>query len=263
MFVDSHAHLDSETFQEDLLPVLDRAADSGVSQILTIGCVGEEGKSPAQILGFAKPHPQLLAALGVHPHDARLYTPELGRQILDRMTHPRVLGWGEIGLDFHYDNSPREPQRRAFRDQLRLAQQARKPVIIHTRNAEEETIEILREELGESGKGVGVIHCFTADQVVAERFLALGFYLSFGGILSFPKSDELRETARRVPRDRILIETDAPYLAPVPHRGRRNEPAYVVRVAEVLAQVLGEDLGTIADLTRSNFHRLFESASCL
>ena len=217
MFVDSHAHLDSDVYQEDLPAVLERATAAGVSQILTIGCVGDEERSLPQILDFVESHSPILAALGVHPHDARLYTPELGLQILDQMAHPRVLAWGEIGLDFHYDNSPREQQRRAFRDQLRLARQAQKPVIIHTRSAEDETIDILGEELGEDGKRVGVIHCFTANQAVAERCLALGFYLSFGGILSFPKSHELRETAGSVPRNRILIETDSPYLAPVPH----------------------------------------------
>lgn len=257
MFVDSHAHLDSGTFQDDLIHVLDRAARAGVSRILTIGCLGDQGKSPAQILRLVESHPQLVVALGVHPHDARLYTRQQGRQILGHMIHPKVLGWGEIGLDFYYDNSPREQQRQAFRQQLRVARQAEKPVIIHTRNAEQQTLEILREELGQGGEQVGVIHCFTAGRKVAQRFLDLGFYLSFGGILSFPKSRELRETVKWIPRNRILIETDSPYLAPLPHRGRRNEPAYVVQVAEVLAKILDEDLKTIADLTRGNFKRLF------
>lgn len=195
----------------------------------------------------------------MHPHDARFFTDELGQDILKLVAHPKVLGWGEIGLDFHYGHSPREQQNKAFRCQLRLACMARKPVIIHSREAEEETCQILEEEFS-NGPG-GVLHCFTHSLKTAERCLPFGFYISFGGVLTFQRSGELRETARQIPSDRLLIETDSPYLAPVPFRGKRNEPAFVVKVAEQLAEIRGTTSDVIGEVTATNFERLFGAPS--
>lgn len=255
MLVDSHAHLDSPDFQSDLQDVLRRAADAGVDRILTIGCVGADPSSISPVLDLVENYPQIFAALGVHPHDARFYSAELGEKILELMSHPSIVGWGEIGLDFHYQNSPPDRQRQAFRSQLRLARQAQKPVIIHSREAEEETCRILEEEFSE-GPG-GILHCFTHSLETAVRCLPHRFYVSFAGILTFPQAQHLREIAGQLPDHRLLVETDAPYLAPVPFRGRRNEPAFAVKVAETLAHVRGVTLEQMAETTTANFERLF------
>ena len=201
--------------------------------------------------------PQVWASLGVHPHDARHYNSDVGQQIFDFMQHPRMVAWGEIGLDYHYDNSPRREQQDAFREQIRLAQKAGKPIIIHTREAEEDTLRILKEEYQGHESPPGVAHCFTGDQAMAEGCLELGFYLGFGGILTFPKAEELRQVAALAPLERILVETDSPYLAPVPHRGRTNEPAYAALVGSKLSEILGKPLESIAAATSANFARLF------
>ncbi|MDA2929007.1 TatD family hydrolase [Acidobacteria bacterium AH-259-O06] len=255
MFVDSHAHLDSPDFEPDLGDVLERATEAGLTTILTIGCVRESMHSICVFMQLLEDHKGVYGGIGVHPHDARFYQDELGEEIQPLMEHPNILGWGEIGLDFHYENSPRAQQIESFRQQLRRARLANKPVIIHSREAEEETCQILEEEFSE-GPG-GVLHSFTAGLKIAERCLRLGFHISFSGILTFDKVDELREVARRVPLDRLLIETDSPYLAPVPFRGKRNEPAFVVKVAEMLAQVRGKSTEEIAAITKANFERLF------
>ena len=255
MFIDSHAHLDSPDFQPDLKEVLARAKDAGVSTILTIGCVGRRIESIDPFMRFVEDHECLYGSMGVHPHDARFYHDGLGEQIQQLMEHSKILSWGEIGLDFHYDNSPRSQQITAFREQLRRAREAAKPVVIHSRDAEELTCQILEEEFSE-GPG-GVLHCFTAGLETAERCLRLGFYISFGGILTFGKAENLREIAGQIPSDRLLIETDSPYLAPVPFRSKRNEPAFVVKVSEVLGESRGTTSEKIGALTTENFERLF------
>lgn len=255
MLVDSHAHLDSPDFDSDLDEVLQRAKEAQVTRILTIGCMGETVETVSKVLNLIETHKQIFAAVGVHPHDARFFNDGIAEQILKLMTHPGVLGWGEIGLDFYYDNSPRDEQRAAFRKQLQLAREAKKPVIIHSRDAEEETCQILEEEF--SGGPGGVLHCFTHSLETAQRCLPLGFYVSFGGILTFPKAHNLREIVRTFPLNRVLIETDSPYLAPAPFRGKRNEPAYVLKVAEKLAEVRGLTLAEVASQTTANFDRLF------
>lgn len=255
MFIDSHAHLDSPRFQNDLKEVLLRALDAGVTTILTIGCVGEDRLIVSAVRDLVEAQENLFMAIGVHPHDARFFSDELGQEMLESVAGSKVLGWGEIGLDFHYDNSPREEQLEAFRQQLRLARVAEKPVIIHCRDAEEETCRILEEEFSD-GPG-GVLHCFTHSVKTAERCLPLGFYISFGGILTFPGAAGLREVARQLPLERLLIETDSPYLAPVPFRGKRNEPALVVKVAEKLAEIRGTTPEFIGEMTAANFERLF------
>jgi TatD DNase family protein len=255
MFVDSHAHLDSPDFQSDIEAVLHRASQAQVSEIVTIGCFNQPLEDSTAFLRLLNEHDAVYGCAGVHPHDARFYEPELEKDLVKLMEHPKMLGWGEIGLDFHYDNSPRSQQVEAFRQQLRRARGLGKPVVIHSREAEDQTCRILEEEFSQ-GPG-GVLHCFSASFETAERCLALGFYISFGGILTFRRADELREIALKIPLDRLLIETDSPYLAPVPFRGKRNEPAFVVKVAERLAEIRGQTIKEIGELTTANFRRLF------
>ncbi|MBI4444953.1 MAG: TatD family hydrolase [Acidobacteria bacterium] len=255
MFADSHTHLDSPEFLDDLAQVILRAREKEVREILTVGCCTGDVESLQRVLSLVEADPELYAAVGVHPHDARFYDQSTGSLLQELMSHPKVVAWGEIGLDFFYEHSPADVQRRTFREQLRQARKCGKPVIIHSRNAEEETCEILEEEF--SGANGGVLHCFSHSRSTAERCLGLGFYISFGGIITFPKATDLAEIARTIPADRLLIETDCPYLAPVPRRGKRNEPAYVCYVAEKLAELQQVDVTEIATQTRENFKRLF------
>ena len=257
MFVDSHAHLDSPDFQSDLEDVLARAQESSVEAILTIGCVGSDLRSAEDLLRLVERYDFLYASLGVHPHDASCFTESLGAELLGLVAHPKVLAWGEIGLDYHYQHSSPQQQRFAFRTQIELARSCDKPIVIHCREAEEEVCSTLEQEFSEDTPRAGVLHCFTADEATAARCLHLGFYISLGGILTFRKSESLREIARDLPENRLLIETDAPYLAPVPHRGRRNEPSFVVKVAEELARVRGTKREQIGALTTANFAQLF------
>ncbi len=256
--IDSHAHLDFPAPQE-LRAVLERARGVGVSEILQIVCLGQEGDPLEAALRRADEEPGLWVAAGVHPHDAGALTPELERQIEASAPHPRFVACGEIGLDFFYENAPRDVQQEAFARQLLLARRLAKPVIIHSREAARETCRLLEEDYTSGPNRGGVMHCFTYDWPVAEHCLEMGFHLGFGGIVTFPKAEPLREVARRVPEDRFLIETDSPYLAPVPHRGKTNEPAFVVKVAEKLAEVRGTTLETIAQQSTRNFQRLFGS----
>ena len=255
MLVDSHAHLNSPELSDELDEVLDRAGKAGVTHLLTIGCVSPDLEAITQGLNLVQEHANIFAALGVHPHDAQGYTAEIGGKILQTMSHPKVIGWGEIGLDYYYQNSDAESQITCFRSQLELALQAQKPVIIHSRAAAEPTCSILEEYVQDGLRGV--LHCFTYDQTTADRCLDFGFYLSFGGIVTFPRAEELQSIARQTPPDRYLLETDSPYLAPVPFRGKTNQPAYVVKVAEKLAELRNVDLETIARESTKNFERLF------
>ncbi len=255
-YIDSHAHLDFPEILSDLEAVLRRARDAEVEAVLSVACVRPEQKSLDAVLDIVDSHPQVWAAAGVHPHDASLYDDTLHSRIVSAMEHPRVVAWGEIGLDFHYDNSPREIQEKAFRRQLRAARDLRKPVVIHSRSAADETCRILEEEFADSHLG-GVMHCFSYDWEVARRCLDFGFHLSFGGILTFPRAEQARRIAQAVPSDRYLIETDSPYLAPVPFRGKPNQPAWVAQVAEKLAEVRGVTSSEIGRESTANFNRLF------
>ena len=255
MLVDSHAHLDSPELSDALGEILDDAGRAGVTHILTIGCVTEELDAMARVLRLSEEYDHIFVALGVHPHDASGYCADIGHEIARAMNHPKVIGWGEIGLDHYYQNSDVESQTLCFRSQLELALQAGKPVIIHSRAAAEPTCSIL-EEYAQDGLE-GVMHCFTYDQGIADRCLNFGFYLSFGGIVTFPKAEELQSIARQTPPDRYLVETDSPYLAPVPFRGRTNQPAYVLKVAEKLAELRGIDVETVGRESSQNFERLF------
>ncbi len=255
MFVDSHAHLDSDQFQSDLQEVLARAGKAKVTGILAIGCLGPHPSTAELILDLTR-RDGLWGAVGIHPHDARLFSEATLASVLRLMAHPKVVGLGEIGLDYHYDFSTPEQQLTAFRQQLQAARAVDKPVIIHMRESEADTFRVLADEV-KAGPMRGVFHCFSSDQSAADQALELGFYVSFGGILSFKSAGALREVAQRVPADRYLIETDCPYLAPIPFRGRRNEPSLVARVAEVLAEVRGSSVQAVAEESTENFQKLF------
>jgi TatD DNase family protein len=251
--VDSHLHLDMPQFDADRAEAVARAREAGVTEMLIVGGVDEEAGhrralQVAEGLGFR-------ASAGIHPHEARLATDAVYDELRGLARDGRLVAIGEIGLDFHYDHSPRPVQREAFRRQVRLAREVGLPVIIHTREADDETSALLEEEgAGEVG---GVIHCFTGGHELARRALAIGFYVSFSGILAFPRAEVIQEVARTVPLDRLLVETDAPFLAPPPHRGKRNEPAFVVEVARKVAALRGIPLDEVGRAATANFQRLF------
>ena len=257
---DSHCHLAGEEFIGDLPQVVDRARAAGVSRALVI-LAAEDDAEVQRSTGVLRAWPECRLAVGVHPHHAHLFgeAPELAAsKVSDRLSAlPLACAIGEIGLDYHYDFSPRAVQHAVFRAQLRLAVVRDLPVVIHTREAEDDTLRIIDEEGG--AKLRGVFHCFTGDRVAAERALATGFLLSIPGVVTFPKAEGLRTAAAALPADRLLVETDSPYLAPTPHRGKRNEPAYVARVVEQLASTRGVSAQEIAAQTDRNFDRLFRS----
>jgi TatD DNase family protein len=257
MYIDSHAHIEGSEFDADREAVIQRALDAGVETIVCVGDGEVAADSHEAAFRIAEEHPFIYTTVGVHPHEARLLDDEMYAKLKDLSQHPKVIAWGEIGLDYHYDNSPREVQREAFKRQLRMARERQLPISIHTREAEADTLAILVEEWTDSGLG-GVIHCFTGTRTFAEAAVELGFLISFSGVVTFKKAEELRETARRLPMDRVLIETDAPFLAPIPYRGRRNEPAYVVETARALAELRGTTAEEIGRETSENFTRLFK-----
>ena len=257
MFIDSHAHIDGPEFDADRDQVIQRALDAGVSTILNVGTGDPHSGALERAVELAEKHPAIHTAIGVHPHDARLYDEQAEAKILALIrTSSRVIAWGEIGLDFHYDNSPRDVQIEVFRRQLRMARDIGLPVIIHTREAENETIEILKTEW-DGSKLQGIMHCFSGTSELARQAVELGFLISFSGIVTFKKAVELRNIALDVPSDRLLIETDCPYLTPVPYRGKRNEPAFVIEVARCLAELRGIDLEEMGRITSANFCRVF------
>jgi TatD DNase family protein len=259
MFIDSHAHLDTSNYDADRAEVIARARAAGVEIMLEIAGsdVGKGSLEPG--LKLAEEHEFIYAAIGLHPHEASLFDPQLEQALLACSRHSKVIGWGEIGLDYYYDHSPRDVQQRAFRRQLELAIDRRLPVIIHTRDAEDDTIAILREVWANVGGAEigGIIHCFTGTQALADAAIEMGFHISFSGVLTFKTAEELRNVARSVPMERLLIETDCPFLAPIPYRGKRNEPAFVVETARKLSELKATSLEEIARVTSSNFRRLF------
>ena len=252
-FVDSHCHLDDEKFDADRDAVIARAHDAGVRTMLAIG-TGDGPPDLEAALRLAEKYPSIYATVGVHPHDASKAAAGTLERLAQLLTHPKVVALGEIGLDYHYDFSPRDRQREVFAEQLGIARAARRPVIIHTREAWGDTMTALREHW-DPALG-GIMHCFSGGPDHAREALDLGFYLSFGGVVTFPKALNVQEAARMTPADRLLIETDAPYLAPVPHRGKRNEPAFVVDTARRLASLRAVTLEDIAIETDRNFERL-------
>ncbi len=254
MFIDSHAHIDGEEFDADRDEVIERARAAGVTTILNVGTGDPHSGAFERAVELGRKHENLYTAIGTHPHDARLYDDQAEEKIKTLIESERVIAWGEIGLDFHYDNSPRDVQVAVFKQQLRAAHECDLPVIIHTREAEPETIEILKSVEVERR---GVFHCFSGSMDLARSAVELGFMISFSGIVTFKKADELRAVAKEVPLDRLLIETDCPYLTPIPYRGKRNEPAYVVEVARCLAGLHGIDIEDLARITSENFQSLF------
>ncbi len=257
MIVDSHCHLDDAAFDADRPQVLERAREAGVGLILAIGT----GQGPPDLeaaIRLAGQYPPIYATVGVHPHDARKAGPDTLGQLAALCGHPKVIAVGEIGLDYHYDNSPREAQRRLFVEQMHLARQVRKPIVIHTRDAWDDTLALLDEHWRSSGLS-GIMHCFSGDQRQARLALDLGFRISFAGMLTFRRADALRQVAAAAPADHLLVETDAPYLTPEPFRKiRRNEPCYVVETARRLAEVRGVPFEELAATTTSNFCSLFD-----
>jgi len=252
-FVDSHCHLDDRQYAGDRPAVIERAFAAGLQYMLAIG-TGEGPPDMEAALRIADKHAGIFATVGVHPNDAGKITDGTLSHVEELLQHPKVVALGEIGLDYHWD-TPKEIQLPLFRDQLALAAKAKKPVIIHTRDAWEDTIAVLRSEWVGNGLPC-VMHCFTGNVEQAEECLTLGFYLAFGGVATFPKASEIREAARITPSDRLLLETDAPYLAPVPYRGKRNEPAYLVHTAQVLAEVRNCTPEELGSQTTSTFERI-------
>ncbi|HTI82117.1 MAG TPA: TatD family hydrolase [Acetobacteraceae bacterium] len=257
MLIDSHCHLDYFT-EAERRAVLDRAATAGVIEMVTIGTTMAQSRG---LPALAEVHENIWCTVGVHPHHAAEAPIPAPEEIAALTQHPRVIGIGESGLDYFYDRAPRDVQRDNFRAHIRAARLAGAPLAIHARDADHDIADILQDERDTGGEFRFLLHCFSSSRMLAERSVAMGGYVSFSGILTFPKSAELREIARDLPPERLLVETDAPYLAPVPFRGKRNEPAYVAHTARVLAQVRGLEPEALADLTTTNFRRLFLKAA--
>lgn len=254
--VDSHCHLDFPDFRDDLDAVVARAREVGVGTMLTI-CT-HITRFP-QVLAVAERFDNVFCTVGIHPHEAAREPEANVESLLDLASHPKVVGFGETGLDFHYEHSPREDQERSFRIHIAAARRAGLPVVIHTRAADADTRRILAEEQA-AGQFAGVLHCFSAGRQLAEFATQSGLYVSFSGIVTFKKAEALREVAAAVPQERLLVETDAPYLAPAPHRGKRNEPALVAVTAAHLAELRGVDVTAFAAVTTANFFTLFSKA---
>lgn len=257
MLIDTHSHLDDRRFDHDREAVIARAQEAGVHTFITIGC--DLATSRAAV-ALADRYPFVYATVGVHPHEVRHVKDDWFTELRDLARHPKVLAYGEIGLDYHYDHSPRDIQRARFREQVRLARELPLPIVIHTREAQEDTIAILKEE--QASEIGGIFHCFSGDAWLAKDALDLGFYVSFSGVITFHNATMLREIAVTVPMDRLLIETDCPYLTPVPHRGKRNEPAYVKLVAEQIARVRSArepmSVEEVGQITSANARRAFK-----
>lgn len=257
MFIDSHCHIDGPEYDADRADVIARAREAGVTTMLTVGTGDPHSGAIKRAVDLAERQEGIYAAVGVHPHDAKLFDDAAEQHLLDLVRQSkRVIAWGEIGLDYHYDHSPQDVQREMFRRQLRIARELDLPVVIHSREADDDTTTILGEEL--SGyERAGVMHCFGGSPAMARDAIELGFFISFAGNLTFKKADDLREVARQLPLDRLLIETDCPYLTPVPFRGKRNEPARLIETARCLAETHGKELEEIGRMTSENFMKLF------
>ena len=251
VLIDTHAHLDDEKFQNDLNGVIQRAESSGVSPIIT---VSSAPGSIEKTIMLTNKFPNVYGAVGLHPHDAKHFKPEIEEEILNGIKEKKIVAIGEIGLDYYYDHSPREIQREVFRKQARIAKESKLPIIVHDRDSTNDILEVLKDGLGGGG---GVIHCFTGDKLTAKKYLDLGMHISFTGIVTFPKAEELREVSKIVPLDRLLLETDCPYLAPVPMRGKRNEPSFVKYTAECLAKIREMSFEELARVTSENAKGLF------
>ena len=253
MLADSHCHLNYPGLVEDQAGVLARARARGVTAMLNIATRECEWDA---VLATAEGNPDVWATVGVHPHEADVHEHVTTGRLVELARHPKVVGLGESGLDYHYDHSDRDRQRASFRAHIAAARETGLPIVVHTRDAEDDTVAILAEEM-DRGAFAGVIHCFTSSGAFADKVLALGFYISISGIVTFKNARDLQATAARLPIGRLLIETDAPFLAPVPHRGRPGEPAFVADTLGFLAELRGEKRGMLAEATACNFHALF------
>jgi TatD DNase family protein len=253
MLVDSHCHLDFPDFSTELDAVVARARAAGIARMVSISTL--VGKFPA-LRAIAERFDEVYCSVGTHPHHAAKEPNVTVDDLVAAAKHPKVVAIGEAGLDYHYDNSPRDAQERGFRTHIAAAREAKLPLVIHAREADDDIARILEEE-SKQGAFPFVLHCFTGGEELARRGVALGGYVSFSGILTFKNSEDLRKIAAQLPEDRILVETDAPFLAPNPYRGKRNEPAYVAETARVLAETRGVSLEAIAKITSANFFRLF------
>lgn len=250
--VDTHAHLDFPRFDEDRKEVIERAIDGGVKTIVNIGSDMTSSRNSVEL---SRRYNEIYSVVGIHPHNADSFNLNVSKKLKSLSENKKVVAIGEIGLDFHYDNSPREKQKQAFRAQLRLAKSLDLPVVIHTRDADEETLEILKEE--NADKIGGIMHCFASDKKMAKEILDLGFYIAFGGLITFENLANLREVVKEVPMNKILVETDAPYLTPDPYRGKRNEPLYVKYVVEKIAEVKGLSEEEVAKKTTENAKKVY------
>ena len=266
MYTDSHAHLDGKRYSTDRAEVLARAQQAGVTNILAIGNGDGPGTGTLDCaIKLAQQHDWMYATVGIHPHEAALATPQDFDQLEQLAREPKVIAWGEIGLDYFYDHSPRDVQQRVFIHQMELAQAAKLPIIIHNRpsdnsqNAWDDLFRLLHDHWAATGLG-GVLHCFTGTVEHARRALDFGFMISLAGNVTYPKAQNIRDAAAMVPLDRMFLETDCPYLAPVPHRGKRNEPAFVVETARQVAALRGISAEELAQHTSTSFYRFFQLA---
>jgi TatD DNase family protein len=254
MLIDSHAHIQGSEYASEVEAVVQRAREAGVETIIVVGGAGELSSNQAAV-ALAESHRALYATVGMHPHDAK----DVGEDEIEKLKHltakAKVIAVGETGLDFYYNHSPHEVQRKVFARFIQMARETNLPLVVHERDGSQDAAELLRSEGG--GHVRGVIHCFTGDSQAARKYLDLGFYLSFTGIITFKNAEPLREVVRAVPLERMLVETDSPYLTPVPHRGKRNEPAYVRFVAETIAKVKGLTFEEVARVTTHNVRELF------
>ena len=257
MLVDSHCHLEYPDFQSRLPEILAAALGAGIGRMVTISTHVARFET---YRGLAEAHESIFCTIGTHPHNAAAEPNIPAKHLIELSQHPRCVAIGEAGLDYHYDKSPRDVQQRVFLTHIEAARETRLPLVIHARNADDDMIRILSEET-RRGRFDAVLHCFSSGERLAQVGVELGLYVSFSGILTFRNSEDIRRIAAGVPRDRLLVETDAPYLAPVPHRGKTNEPAFVAHTAHVLAEVIGASATDVAELTTANFYRLFAKAA--
>ena len=259
ILVDSHCHIDVEQFDADRDEVIQRATDAGVKMMLVIG-TGEATNFDnfQRVVDLAEKHENIYASIGVHPHDAKTFDAESEKRLINlAKSSKKIIAWGEIGLDFYYDHSPREIQFEVFRRQINIARELDLPIIIHSRDADEETVEVLTEECSYAGFR-GIMHCFGGTSKMAQKLMKIGFMISFAGNVTFKKAENLRDAARVVPLDKLLIETDCPYLTPIPFRGKRNEPMYVAETAKFLAGFYGIEVEKLANQTTQNFIDFFK-----
>jgi TatD DNase family protein len=257
MFVDSHCHLNYKGLVEQQADVLQRARQNGVSAMLNISTREREWD---EVIALAEQEPDVWASVGIHPHEADAHVGVDAAKLVGKAANPRVVGIGETGLDYYYDHSDRQQQQASFREHIHAARETGLPLIVHTRDAEDDTAAILADEMGK-GAFTGVIHCFTASADFGKKALSLGFYISISGIVTFKNAKDLQDVARTIPDDRLLIETDSPFLAPVPHRGKSCEPAFVANTAAFLAELRGVSVETLAQQSQDNFYRLFSKAA--